>query len=238
MNDIVHTFHQLVMHLADIQQVVLPQLPESSCGWDWLEAAADAGLDQVTLQTAVADLLKIPFLEDLLDYPTSPNFTDRVPIGFAREFGMVGVENRIKTNDHEMPILVAMADIRQLDQLDIVNRMLGKHVQPALAPSHFIESAINRAYESQSGKAQQFISHLDQDQVLSEVQKLAGREDLLDVSSREPVIQLVNLVLFEAYKQQASDIHLQPYVNYWDNSLDFVFGIVASQNFSFCRLKI
>lgn len=211
MPNIVHTFRELITHLADIEQVVLPQLPDDASGWDWIEASINAGLDASTVQYAAADLLQIPFIEDLLDYPTSPVFTDRIPIGFARQFEMVGVESRIKDDNGETPIIVALADIRQLDQIDIVNRMLGKHVQLAIAPSHLIESAINRAYESQSGKAQQFISHLDQDHVLSEVQKLSGREDLLDVSSREPVIQLVNLVLFEAYKQQASDIHLQPY---------------------------
>jgi general secretion pathway protein E len=40
---------------------------------------------------------------------------------------------------------------------------------------------------------------------------LEGREDLLNVSDRAPVIKLVNLILFEAVQQEASDIHVQPY---------------------------
>ena len=47
--------------------------------------------------------------------------------------------------------------------------------------------------------------------VLEEVRQLAGREDLLDNASRAPVIKLVNLILFEAVKSNASDIHVQPY---------------------------
>jgi len=209
---IVDNLRLLLHELADVQQVVLPAMPEDATGLQWMQSATDAGLDASMAQHAAAELLDIPFLDDLLDYPTSPTFADRIPIGFARQFGMVGVETRVPNEEQPSGIItVALADIAQLDQLDVVNRLIGQHVQPALAPAHIIESAINRAYESQSGKAQQFISNLDQDQVLSEVQKLAGREDLLDVSSREPVIQLVNLVLFEAYKQQASDVHLQPY---------------------------
>lgn len=212
MPSIVDNLRDLLHELAAVQQVVLPDSPDAASGLDLLRLAMDAGLDALTVQHAVADLLDIPFLDDLLDYPTSPTFTDRVSIGFARQFAMVGVESQIPSDENQPPqMIVAIADIAQLDQLDVVNRLLGEHVQPALAPAHIIESAINRAYESQSGKAQQFISNLDKDHVLSEVQKLSGREDLLDVSSREPVIQLVNLVLFEAYKQQASDIHLQPY---------------------------
>jgi general secretion pathway protein E len=38
-----------------------------------------------------------------------------------------------------------------------------------------------------------------------------AREDLLDNASRAPVIKLVNLMLFEAAKSSASDVHIQPY---------------------------
>src|SRR5262249_54359392 len=62
-----------------------------------------------------------------------------------------------------------------------------------------------------TGQAQDFIDTLDRDEVLDEVSRLAGREDLLDNASRAPVIKLVNLMLFEAAKANASDVHVQPY---------------------------
>ena len=52
---------------------------------------------------------------------------------------------------------------------------------------------------------------MDRSEVLSQLESLAGREDLLDVSGRAPVIKLVNLILFEAVKGGASDVHIQPY---------------------------
>ena len=36
-------------------------------------------------------------------------------------------------------------------------------------------------------------------------------EDLLDVANKAPIIKLVNMVLFQALKMRASDIHIQPY---------------------------
>jgi len=36
-------------------------------------------------------------------------------------------------------------------------------------------------------------------------------EDLLDIASKAPVIKLVNLIIFEAVKARASDIHIEPY---------------------------
>ena len=45
----------------------------------------------------------------------------------------------------------------------------------------------------------------------SELSGRPGREDLLDNAARAPVIKLVNLMLFEAVKAGASDVHVQPY---------------------------
>jgi general secretion pathway protein E len=70
---------------------------------------------------------------------------------------------------------------------------------------------INIAYQQRSGEAQTLIESLDRSEVLSDLQSLVGREDLLDVAGRAPVIRLVNLMLFEAVKGGASDVHIQPY---------------------------
>ena len=80
-----------------------------------------------------------------------------------------------------------------------------------LAPSQAILTAINAAYQQQTGQAQQLLESLDQKEVLAEIENLADREDLLDVAGRAPVIKLVNLIMFEAVKTRASDIHIQPY---------------------------
>jgi general secretion pathway protein E len=55
------------------------------------------------------------------------------------------------------------------------------------------------------------IDSLDRGQVLADLAEMSGREDLLDVASRAPVIRLVNLLLFEAVQGDASDVHIQPY---------------------------
>lgn len=41
--------------------------------------------------------------------------------------------------------------------------------------------------------------------------ELEETEDLLDVSDEAPVIKLVNLILFQAVKERASDIHIEPF---------------------------
>src|SRR5204863_8106617 len=101
-------------------------------------------------------------------------------------------------------------ETQSLVVLQILSRFLERAIEPVLVPAKQIAMAINAAYEQRSGEAQTLIQTMDRRDVLAELQQLDGREDLLDVSSRAPVIKLVNLILFEAVKTRASDVHVQP----------------------------
>jgi len=144
-------------------------------------------------------------IDDLKLRSPSAEFLEKIPIGFARRHGMLGLAS---DNGH---LPVAVQDAGALEQLQVLSRLLGRPVTPLLASPADIAAAINAAYQQRNGQAETMIQNLDKRDVLAEVQQLAGREDLLDVASRAPVIKLVNLMLFEAVKAQASDVHVQPY---------------------------
>src|SRR5205085_2182854 len=95
-------------------------------------------------------------------------------------------------------------------QIAVLARFLARPVTPVLAPPDVVLAAINDAYQQRTGQAQAAIDKLDRSAIMDEVGRLS-REDLLDNSSRSPVIRLVNLILFEAGKANASDVHIQPY---------------------------
>lgn len=149
--------------------------------------------------------LDIPLVDSLADRPVSHEFTTLVPIAFARRHGLVGLAG----GNGRMQ--VAIASPHAWSQLTAVGKLLGKRIQPVLAPPIEIQRSINASYQQQSGRAQQVIEELDTESVLSELQQTSGKEDLLDVASRAPVIKLVNLMLLEAVKRRASDVHVQPY---------------------------
>ena len=145
----------------------------------------------------------------LQDRPASADFVERIPIGFARRHGLLG----LASDGTRLPVAVATLDPTSLQQLQIVARHLGRPVTPLVAPAADVQAAINAAYGQRTGQAQAAIKGLERDAVLGEVRQLeAGdREDLLDAEGRAPVIKLVNLILFEAVKGHASDVHVQPY---------------------------
>jgi general secretion pathway protein E len=148
----------------------------------------------------------VPFLTDLLHRAPSAQFVERVPIAFARQHGLLGLA---ADDGGDLPLVMRSLD--DLPLADVVARFLGRTVEPVLAPADDIRAAVNAAYQQRSGEAQLVIESMERRDVLAEVQNLQGREDLLDSTGRAPVIKLVNLILFEAVKAGASDVHVQPY---------------------------
>ena len=143
-------------------------------------------------------------IEDLAGCAPSAAFVERIPISYARRHGLLGLDS----DAEHLPI--AVRDVDCVESLQIVGRFLRRPVEPLLAPAEQLTAAINAAYQHRSTQTQLLIETLDRRDVLAELQQLESREDLLDVSARAPVIRLVNLILFEAVKSRASDIHVQP----------------------------
>ncbi len=142
---------------------------------------------------------------DLAGEHPSALFTKRVPIGFARAKSVLGLATE------QGPLRIAMAEPGDRQTRDVLRRWLGGALEVFAADPKQLGVAINHAYGQQTGAAQEFVENLDRDAVIDQVNQLEGREDLLNVSDRSPVIKLVNLVLFEAVQQEASDVHIQPY---------------------------
>ena len=146
-----------------------------------------------------------PETPDLGEAHPSAEFVKRVPIAFARSKRVLG----LATDNGKMRL--AMGDPEDAQTRDVLRRWLGTAVVAVPAEDQALDAAINRAYGQQTGAAQDFVEKLDRDAVMDEVKKFDGREDLLNNSDRAPMIKLVNLILFEAVQQEASDIHVQPY---------------------------
>lgn len=143
-------------------------------------------------------------LENLSSAPPDRIFVEKVPIAFARQHRILGLE-RVDGR-----LTVAMADTDALQPVDAVGRLLGIPVRPVLVDDAALLSAIDAAYSKQSQKVENVLQSIDRQELLEELSGRRG-EDLLDSEGRAPVIKLANLMVFEAVRQQASDIHVQPF---------------------------
>ncbi|MEZ6192082.1 MAG: ATPase, T2SS/T4P/T4SS family [Phycisphaerales bacterium] len=188
--------------------------PESDSGTDvscasLIGLAREAGVSDAAVTRATAEAVGVPYIDSLAGQPASVDFIEQVPIGFARRHQLIGLANG--STNGKGPITVAASSLRGIDQINTLNRFLGRPIHPVIAPLQQVQAAINAAYQQQQDQAQTFIAQINREDVLTEVSHLTDREDLLDVDSRAPVIKLVNLILFEAVKLRASDVHIQPY---------------------------
>jgi len=135
------------------------------------------------------------------------DFTSKVPIHFLKKHAMVPVITPARK-------LLACNDPLAFQQLDDLRLLLGLDgTEVVLAPQSAILSVINFAYDMSRDSAEQVIQGMqeeDTDQILSEIEETG---DLLDDTSDAPIIKLVNLMLSQAVKDRASDIHIEPTQN-------------------------
>ncbi len=108
-------------------------------------------------------------------------------------------------------LIVAMLDPSNLSAVDDVKFNTGYNVEPVVASDEAIRAAIQRYYE-QGVKYEEILDDIIDDEV--DVVEQVAEEDVVDLersSEEAPVVRLVNLILVDAIKKNASDIHIEPY---------------------------
>jgi general secretion pathway protein E len=174
-------------------------------------------IGEILIQKGViseGDLLKargiqfgLPLWSTISTDDMDTNFTQDIPIQFLKKFKMVPVVT-------PSGVYIAVNDPTVFQPLDDLRVILGwDGVEIVLAPYSAIISAINFAYDMSRDSAEQVIHDMhgeDRDQIISAVEETG---DLLDDTSDAPIIKLVNLMLSQAVKARASDIHIEPFQN-------------------------
>jgi type IV pilus assembly protein PilB len=113
-------------------------------------------------------------------------------------------------------LTVALSDPSNVFALDDIKFMTGYHVEPAVASEGALRNAIAQYYgTTQSIELKKVMEDLTEDEN-ADLELLEGEEDLdlgtiEEESNEAPVIRLVNIILTDAIKKGASDIHIEPY---------------------------
>ncbi|MFQ6079744.1 MAG: GspE/PulE family protein, partial [Thermodesulfobacteriota bacterium] len=147
----------------------------------------------------------LPFLHDLEVDDVDPELCSALPIHFARKHGILPIK---RDGDG---VSVATSNPLDIYPLDDVRILLNQEVKPVVMPPRAVIDAINRVYDRDANAAQQIIEDFDEDSLDIISSALEEPADLLDASDEAPVIRLVNSTLFQAVKQRASDIHIEPF---------------------------
>jgi general secretion pathway protein E len=162
-------------------------------------------LTEAQMLRIFGEVLDLPVLGRLAETPVPKEFVERVPVQFARHHNLVAV------GADGAAVRVASCAPLDTHPIDELSAMLDRVVEPVLAPRVEITALINRAYQSKVDVVDEMIEGLDEDELAGIAKEVEGSQDLLDIANKAPIIKLVNMVLFQALKMRASDVHIQPY---------------------------
>ncbi|TDI33975.1 MAG: type IV-A pilus assembly ATPase PilB [Acidobacteria bacterium] len=113
-------------------------------------------------------------------------------------------------------LTLAMVDPTNVFAMDDIKFMTGYNVEPVVASEMAIKEAIEKHYgsshtlELKKVMDEMAASSNDELEVLDEDEELDLRT-LEEASEEAPVVKLVNIILTDAIKRSASDIHIEPY---------------------------
>jgi len=142
-----------------------------------------------------------------LDIP--PPVVHSVPASVARMYSVVPVDAGIER------VQLAVADLLSPEVMDELAFVLTRDVSVVLARAADVRTCINQFYGDESDSVSEMLSTLE-----SEFEKNAGdvqigetedEKGIEEQAGSAPVIRYVNLVLYSAVKERASDIHFEPF---------------------------
>ena len=110
-------------------------------------------------------------------------------------------------------LTIAMVDPSNVFAIDDVKFMTGYNVEPVVSSEAAIKDAINRYYDS-ADMLQTVMQDIQEDVSIDIIEDTIDDIDVGDIKQaveEAPVVKLVNLILAEAIKKGASDIHIEPY---------------------------
>jgi type IV pilus assembly protein PilB len=133
-----------------------------------------------------------------------------IPGDVARKYNILPVNKTGAT------ITIAMADPTNVFAMDDIKFMTGYNVEPVVASELGIKAAIDNYYGTTSSLELKKVMEDLQTQESADLEVLEEEEEmdvnaLADSAEEAPVVKLCNLILTDAIKRGASDIHIEPY---------------------------
>ncbi|HET9419458.1 MAG TPA: GspE/PulE family protein [Chthoniobacterales bacterium] len=171
------------------------------------QAMVDSGfIDERGFYQTIAEGLGTEFV-DLSETEIPEQILRLVPSGLARlhralPIGIIGTTLRV--------VLVDPLDVRAAEDLRFA---LGKDIDVVVAPSDQVEDRIKQYYGTETASMEEILKQLGEAGELLQVRETDGAEAVEAEANATPIIRFVDLILYQAILDRASDIHFEPFEN-------------------------
>ena len=150
---------------------------------------------ELEIAKALAAECQLPVIESIKVDEVEIAAATRVGIGYAKSHRLLVVA------EGESTVNVVCSDPFDVEGLDAIRAVFSKDIKIYVAPASIVTDATNRVYERQ-----QTSDELHSEEESSEDEEI----DILESDDDAPVIRWVNSLFFQAVKERASDIHIEP----------------------------
>ena len=159
---------------------------------------------EAAFQQALASYYELDYRENFDDIAVVREFTEFIPIRYAKK----NVFFPLKKDRNNLEVAITNPELSH--PLDDLARHFKCHIEPVISHKQAVLDLINRAYDESSSSTEEAVDQLDSEETFENILAVEEPEDLLDATDEEPVKRLVNSLLWQAAKDEASDVHIDP----------------------------
>lgn len=167
-------------------------------------------VEEKDLIAAVAKEMNVPPI-DVGKVYVDDDVLQALPQDLATYYGVLPISKL----DNMLTIAVSNPfDVLKLDDVRIVT---GCDVRPVVSTENSIQEAIRRNYNKEGQAMSDLMDNIGSDGESLSIEEI-GNEDAYDLSdpsviegTDSPVVKLVNMMIYQALREKASDIHIEPY---------------------------
>ena len=171
------------------------------------QAMVDGGfVDELGFYQTIANGLGIDFV-DLTEREIVPEVLRFIPSGLARLHGALPIE---MSGNALRVALVDPLDNRAVEDLRFA---LGKDIQVVVSPQDQIENLIKQYYGTDTTSMEEVLKQLGEAGELLQLREGDGEAAVEAEANATPIIRFVDLILYQAIQDRASDIHFEPFEN-------------------------
>jgi len=170
-------------------------------------------IDKKQLQIALAAQRGLEYIS-INDIDIAPDVIEKVPAQMAKTYSIIPIEYDNKLNE----LVVVLDNSDNFRATDDLSTLMGFSVTAKMTDSEALQNALTRYYGSQDEQEgiNELIEEIQDDKMLAEYEgrdQSIDLDELKELSESNPVKKLLNLVLLQAIRDKASDIHFEPFEN-------------------------
>lgn len=155
---------------------------------------------------SLSEQLNIPYIEPGKDIKPGQEEVNLIPESIARRFNVIPLKRENGT------ITIGMKDPLDVEAIDTIRSLTRLEVARAISTGDAILELINRYYKDEEYIESNLKDIADLENGKSEIsaEDIVDADQLRILANDVPVVRLVNLLLLQAIRDRASDIHFEP----------------------------